>query len=115
MRLIEPPSDDSYASPARTYRVTYWQKQLPPPGSSIAAEQMAWSAVHFDFAEAEDVHEVIEWADAHFDENTSSESERGYQIGIWTPDGLLNRPTLIFIAGFDPSRADPSSTLRPRP
>lgn len=115
MKLIDEPGNASYAVPATTYRVTYWQRQLPPDGSSIPLDEMAWSALHFDFAEVEDVHEVIEWAEAHFDENTSSESERGYVIGLWTPKGLLGEPTLIFIAGRDPSSVDPASTLRRRP
>jgi hypothetical protein len=115
MKLIEEPSRESYAIPARTYRVTYWQKQVPPPESAYTAEQMGWSALHFDFADAEDVHEVIEWAEVHFDENTSSESDCCYVIGVWTPEGLLSHPTLIQIAGFDPTVAEATYNLRPRP
>jgi hypothetical protein len=115
MKLIDEPSHSGYAIPARTYRVTYWQKQLPPPGSPYAAEEMGWSALHFDFAEAQDVHEVVDWAETHFEEHTRTDSERGYVIGLWTPDGLLSEPTLIQLVGHDPTVVDSTYNLRRRP
>jgi hypothetical protein len=105
MRLIAPPGEDSYAVPVRQYRVTFWQQQWPEPGFPLAAEERAWSAYHFDFAEVEDVHEVIEWAEDHFEEHTRAESPRGYVLAAWMPEGLLDEPMLIQIAGWDPTRA----------
>jgi hypothetical protein len=115
MELIDPPSHESYDVPARSYRVTFWQKQVPPPDVAYDPEHMGWSAVHYDFGDAEDVHEVIEWAEAHFDANTSPESERGYVVGLWTPDGLLAHPALIQLAGHDPGIAEETRNLRWRP
>jgi hypothetical protein len=85
VRLIAPPSEVSYAAPIRQYRVTFWQQQLPESGTAHTAEKMSWSAQHFDFADVEDVHEVIEWAEDHFDEQTRAESSRGYVLAAWTP------------------------------
>jgi hypothetical protein len=64
---------------------------------------MAWAAQHFDFADVEDVHEVIEWAEDHFDEQTRAESSRGYVLAAWTPEELLDEPVLIQIAGWNPT------------
>jgi hypothetical protein len=103
MRLIPPPSEASYAVPIRRYRVTFWQQQLPEPGPATTAKEMGWAAHHFDFADVEDVHEVIEWAEDHFDEQTRAESSRGYVPAAWMPDGLLDKSMLIQIAGWDPT------------
>ena len=105
MRLIPPPSEASYAVPIRRYRVTFWQQQLPEPGSANTADEMGWAAHHFDFADVDDVHEVIAWAEDHFDEHTRAESSRGYVLAAWTPEGLLDESLLIQIAGWDPTIA----------
>ena len=103
VRLITPPSESSYAVPVRQYRVTFWQQQLPESGSGQTADEMGWAALHVDFADVEDVHEVIEWAEDHFDEHTRAESSRGYVLAVWTPEGLLDEPVLIQIAGWNPT------------
>jgi hypothetical protein len=103
MRLIPPPSSASYAVPIRRYRVTFWQQQLPEPGFANTAEEMGWAAHHLDFDDVEDVHEVIEWAEDHFDEQTRAESSRGYVLAAWMPEGLIDESLLIQIAGWDPT------------
>jgi hypothetical protein len=116
VRLIAPPSESGYAIPIRRYRVTFWQQQVPEPGSAYTAEEMGWSADHFDFADVDDVHEVIEWAEVHFDEYTRADSARGYVLAAWTPDGLLDEPLPIQIAGWDPTVEGAQYNLhRPHP
>ena len=99
--------------PVREYRVTFWQHQLPPEGSDVKPEDMGWRAHHFDFGDVENVHEIVEWAEAHFLENTHDRSARGYVVGIWTPGDLLDEPTLLKVAGYDPTINDePECNLR---
>jgi hypothetical protein len=69
---VQPPPYPEYKTqhvePTREYRVVVWQHQLPPPGSSIAPDEMGWSELTLDLTEVEDVQEAIAWAEGHLDE-----------------------------------------------
>lgn len=77
----------------------FWQQQLPD--RDVPQEDMGWSAFIFDFDGAEDVHEVIEWAERHFDEHTNpaASPERGYVLYAHVPD----EKWMLQIAGVDPT------------
>jgi len=86
------------------YRVSFWQQQTPPPGSQVRPEDAGWSEEYWDIS-AEDVHEVIAWADE------KAGSERTYTLyirldddGRWADESLF-----VQIAGANPTR-DPTFT-----
>jgi len=62
------------------YRVGFWRQQTPPPGSDIPPEQMGWGVELWDLR-AEDVHEVIAWADA------KAGADRIYTLYVRLEDG----------------------------
>jgi hypothetical protein len=66
MELREPPYPEyreQGSLATRNYRVVFWNHQVPPEGHS--AEQMGWAELTIDVVDAEDVHEVIAWAEAY--------------------------------------------------
>jgi hypothetical protein len=83
----------------RDYRVVFWQHQLPPAG--YRPEDMGWAELTIDLDAAEDVHEVIEWAERYildFAEEAPG-SEHAYCIYAKIPSDT----TLLHIAGVDPT------------
>jgi hypothetical protein len=105
MELVAPPSEEPGAIATRAYRVVFWQHQHPKADS--------WSAYIFDFDGAEDVHEVIEWAESHFDEHTNpaASPRRGYVLYAHVPDETW----MLQLAGVDPTvppeAPDPNANL----
>jgi hypothetical protein len=99
------------------YRVVFWEHQLPPEGSAIASEQMAWACYSLDLTGLQDVYEAIEWADEHidsfFDRPTGREShgERLYVLYAKVPGE--NR--YLHLAGWNPTSARGSQNLRRAP
>jgi hypothetical protein len=90
----------------RDYRVVFWQHQLPPAGSGIAPEEMGWSETTVDLANAEDVQEAIEWADANIDrvldgDGGDPHGERRYVLYVKVP----GEDRYLHIAGWDPTRS----------
>jgi hypothetical protein len=45
--------------------VVFWQQQLPPEGSGIPPEQMAWAELTVDLVGADDVQHAIAWAESN--------------------------------------------------
>jgi hypothetical protein len=80
------------------YRVGFWSHQTPPPGSDIPQEQMGFGVEWWDLR-AEDVHEVIDWADAKAD------AEQTYTLFVrFTDPYPPEREWIVRIAGADPTR-----------
>jgi hypothetical protein len=86
------------------YRVSFWQQQTPPPGSHVRPEDAGWSEEYWDIS-AEDVHEVIAWADE------KAGSERTYTLYVRLDDDgrWADQSLFIQIAGANPTR-DPTFT-----
>ena len=101
----------------RDYRVVLWQHQLPPEGSGISPDQMAWSELTCDLTDVEDVQEAIEWAETHIDKELDKDSagpheERRYVLYAKVP----GRDFFVQLAGCDPTRdGDPFNLDRSRP
>ncbi len=113
MEVHDPPYPEyreQGAWPTHDYRIVFWQHQLPPPGSDISVEQMGWSELTRDVVGAEDVHEVIAWAESHIDEYTDPEghSERTYILYAKVPD----EPWMLHLAGVDPTVQPVHNTFR---
>jgi hypothetical protein len=102
---------------AAEYRVVFWEHQLPPEGSGIADEKMAWTCFALDLTGVQDVYEAIEWADEHvnsfFDRASRQEShgERLYVLYAKVPA----KDVYLHIAGWDPVSAESAKNLRRRP
>jgi hypothetical protein len=103
----------------RDYRVVFWEHQLPPEGSGIQEEQMGWAELTIDLANAQDVQEAIEWAEAHIHssldrDNDEPHGERLYVLYAKAP----GEDRYFQIAGLDPTRSPdvpPEWNLRRRP
>jgi hypothetical protein len=112
------PSDDEYAldmtvkpiapeelHPIETwthlYRVGFWKQQTPPPQSGTRPEDAAWGVELWDLR-AEDVHEVIAWADE------KAGPDQIYTLYIRLENGHApGEDLLVQIAGADPTRNPP--------
>lgn len=78
------------------YRVGFWWKQEPPSES--------WGVEVWD-VRAEDVHEVIEWAEAKAEEKAMT-----YTLFARVEDGQApGEDLLVLIAGVEPTRYPPFS------
>ena len=87
------------------YRVVFWEQQLPPVGSSIQPDKMAWACYALDLTDARDVHEAIAWAESNLDQVLDGvhpgglHGERTYVLYARVPD----EATYLQIAGDDPT------------
>lgn len=83
------------------YRVGFWRQQTPPPDSNVPPEDAAWGVEIWDLS-AEDVHEVIAWADE------KAGADRIYTLYVRLEDGRgEGEDLLVQIAGADPTRNPP--------
>ncbi|HEU0305013.1 MAG TPA: hypothetical protein VFR32_10590 [Gaiellaceae bacterium] len=84
------------------YRVGFWWQQQAEP--NIPPEQASWGVELWDLR-AEDVHEVIAWAEAKADAG-----EMTYTLYVRLEDGHApGEDLLVQIAGADPTRNPPFS------
>jgi hypothetical protein len=93
------------------HRVGFWMQQTPRSGTDISPEDMGWSVELHDLR-AEDVHEVIAWADA------KAGADQSYTLYIRLVDGRApGEDLLVQIAGADPTRNPPFADgfHRPQP
>ena len=96
---LQPPPDpelNEMADGSHLFRVGFWRHQKPPPGTDIAQEEMGWGVEWWDVS-AEDVHEVIEWAEAKAD------AEQIYTLYVRFTDPYSGREWMIGVAGADPT------------
>ena len=89
----------------RDYRVVFWQHQLPLEGSGFEPDEMGWAERTVDLANAEDVHEAIDWAGQNIDRyldgsEAKPHGERVYALYVKVP----YEDRYIHIAGWDPTR-----------
>src|SRR5262245_40075218 len=81
------------------FRVGFWWQQSRPPEN--AHKELSWGVEVWDL-EAEDVHEVIAWADAQ------AGPDRIYTLYIRLEDGEApGEDLLVRIAGADPTKVEP--------
>lgn len=122
---VQPPPYPEYhtqhVQPTREYRVVFWEHQLPPGGSNIQPDQMAWTELTLDLTGVEDVHEAIAWAESHLDEEldkviSGPHGERLYVLYAKVPVPYEGPDWFVQIAGWDPTRAmDVFNLSRRRP
>ena len=94
-----PPDTEPYemADGSQLFRVGFWRHQKPPPDTDIAQEEMGWGVEWWD-VRAEDVHEVIEWAEVKAD------AEQIYTLYVRFRDPYPpGREWMVRIAGADPT------------
>ena len=102
---------------ATEYRVVFWEHQLPPEGSGIANEQMAWTCFALDLTGVLDVYDAIEWADEHINSflgqgvGTEPHGERLYVLYAKVP----GEDIYLHVAGWNPVSAESAENLRRRP
>jgi hypothetical protein len=100
--------------PTHDYRVVFWNHQLPREGNS--AEQMGWAELTIDVVDAEDVHEVIAWAERYLVEFAEEwpGSEHTYCLYAMVPEeaGMLEVGEMLHIAGADPTVDPEHDTFR---
>jgi hypothetical protein len=90
------------------YRVGFWQQQTPTD-PDIPRDERAWGVEWWDLR-ADDVHEVIEWADA------KAEAEQIYTLSVrFTDPYPPEREWMIRIAGWDPTRNSDDDFYRQHP
>jgi hypothetical protein len=99
LQFLPPPEPRPVETWTHLYRVSFWQQQTPPPGSHVRPEDAGWSEEYWDIS-AEDVHEVIAWADE------KAGSERTYTLYIRLDDDgrWADQSFFIQIAGANPTR-----------
>lgn len=98
IKFLPPPEPWPPETWTHLYRVCFWRQQTSPPESAVPPEDAAWSAEIWDLS-AEDVHEVIEWA------NEKAEADQIYTLYTMLEDGRQpEEPLLVQIAGADPTR-----------
>jgi hypothetical protein len=93
IEFLPPPDHELHevADGSHLYRVGFWRLNDPPSTSS-------WAVEWWDLR-AEDVHQVIEWADAKAD------AEQIYTLYVrFTDPYPPEREWLIWIAGANPTR-----------
>ncbi len=101
IKFLSPAEVHPIESWTHLYRVGFWRQQTPPPDSDIPPEEAAWGVELWDLS-AEDVHEVIEWA------NDKAGVDRIYTLYIRLENGHgPSKDLLVQIAGADPTRNPP--------
>jgi hypothetical protein len=101
IEFVPPPHPSPIETWTHLYRVGFWVRQTPPAGTDISPEDMGWSVELHDLR-AEDVHEVIAWADDKVG------PDRIYTLYIRLEDGHApGKDLLVQIAGADPTRNPP--------
>jgi hypothetical protein len=92
---IDPRHDPRWETePSRDYRVIFWTTSRAPEGT--AQEQVGWSADENDVSGAQDVHEVIHWAEREA-------RERGAVYTLYAKVDRGDEHGLVWLAGLDPT------------
>jgi hypothetical protein len=102
---IGPPPDGypgEWESETQDYRVVFWHQQAPPDGHT--QEEMGYSELTYDVSGAEDVLEVVEWA-----ETEAVREDSIYCIYAKLGPEVRDGGGLLQVAGVDPTR-DPRFT-----
>jgi hypothetical protein len=101
IEFIAPPEPHPIETWTHLYRVGFWSRQTPGPGSDVPPEEAVWGVEVWDLR-AEDVHEVLARAD------DKAGADRIYTLYIRLLDGHApGRDLLVQIAGADPTRNPP--------
>ena len=90
------PRDTQWEDDAPAYRVYLWHR--PPPPDGVRIEDAMWHCDEHRLTGAEDVAEVIAWAQA------TARPDQSFTVHVEHRDG--DRPGLIRLMGVDPTAAD---------
>jgi hypothetical protein len=104
MHLVDPRTDPRWETAAHDYRVVFWWQQKAPP--RVRQEEMIWVALEYDVVDAEDVHEVIAWAE--------NEAGSACTYALYVKLDRDDSNGMIHIAGVDPTAAPGHMTFRRR-
>lgn len=94
------PRDTQWERERPTYRVYFWGRSPAP--TEVPAEQVGYYAREYRLRGAEDVHQVIRWADS------AAAAEETYTLYVECQDAGV--PGLILLAGTDPTAAGRAPT-----
>jgi hypothetical protein len=95
-RLVDP-RDVTREFRAGTYRVIIWrQREARPPGHDVV---VGWMASAYDLTGAQDVHEVIAWAE----QEVGRDPDSRYTLWVKVEDAAFGEPFLMNLAGQDPT------------
>jgi hypothetical protein len=85
--------------PIHDFYVVYWrQPRIPEPELPAGGqEQIMWAAAEHYVSEAEDVHEVIAWAD-------EEARRRSAMYTLYAVASIGVEEGLVWLAGVDPTR-----------
>jgi hypothetical protein len=107
---IEPGLADgaTAVTPTQDYYVVFWRQPLIQESDMAAGatrEQLMWAATEQYVREAEDVHQVISWA----------EEEGHRRSAMYTLYAVISGPerdVLVWLAGVDPTTSGPNFERR---
>lgn len=91
------PRDTEWETERPTYRVYFWGRSSAP--LEVPPEHVGYYAREYRLHGAEDVHEVIRWA------NSAAAADETYTLYVECRDAAA--PGLILLAGTDPTAAGP--------
>jgi hypothetical protein len=101
MVKVNLPADLSYRErpevESHDYQVVFWEQQGPPP-PGVKPEAMGYSELTYEVSGAEDVMEVIDWAEKEAIVENST-----YCIYVKVPSMISSREWLLQIAGVNPT------------
>jgi hypothetical protein len=93
-RLVDPRADAHWETPpTHNYRVVFWRQRRAP--ADMPQEHIMWEASDYDVLDAQDIHEVIEWA----------ESEARRRNCVYTIHAKVGKEGrgLVWLAGITPT------------
>lgn len=97
VRPSDPREETRWGVLTHDYRVVFWKRQRAPAG--IPQEQMGWAADENEVVDAQDLHEVLEWADEE-----ARSSRRIYTLYAYVD--YVDEHGWVWLAGFDPTSAE---------
>ena len=97
---VELPRDprfrEVFETEAHDYRVVFWRHQRPPAGHS--QEEMGFAELTYDVSKAQDVLEVVAWAEEQAEIEGST-----YCVYVRLPAEVMEEAGLVQIAGVNPT------------
>jgi hypothetical protein len=90
------------------YQVVFWTHQFPPPGH--IQEQMGWAELTWDIQDAEDVYEVIAWAESYLHEFAAEHPGAQHSYCVYAK--VPGEDWLLHIGGVNPSANPHRETFR---
>jgi hypothetical protein len=89
------PRDTRWEVDSPVYRVYFWTRPPAPPG--IPPDRVMYQSNEFELTDAEDVSEVLSWAEAN--------GEAGATFTVYAVVQAAGEKGLVRVAGRDPTSA----------